>query len=175
MGKRTKKSEQPPQTSQHEVAVAQENQSSTKASNNSPQPELKIVAPAEFTGDLTVLDSTVFPSDEKTIAVEPDPDYGGAHCYHIKNCVGFNNGKTGYVPEEQTIQFVQKNADGSIIPGLQSEQLVLMLIDRHTKLNAKYPDPRFDRLVGSLRAFLQAAHERVQERIDRGVMGELKK
>lgn len=121
------------------------------------------------------LNATVFPSDEKTISVEHDSIYGGAHKYEIQNCIGFNDGKTQYVESTQQIQFVQKNDDGTMVPGLQSEQLVLVLWDRHKKLNTRFPSPQNKKMIEGLEMFLQACEERVEERMQRGVMGELKK
>lgn len=121
------------------------------------------------------LNYKVFPSDQETIAVEQDSIYDGAHKYEINNCLGFNNGETEYDESKQTIQFIQKNDDNSIIPGLQSEQLVYMLLDRHEKLNNRFPSPQNEKMVEGLKMFIEACEERVQERIDRGVMGELKK
>jgi hypothetical protein len=121
------------------------------------------------------VDALVFPSEEKTITVKMDADYNGAHQYTFKNCLGFNEGKTQYDTTEQTIQFVQKNEDGSMIPGLQSEQLVLALIDRHTKLNNRFPSAQNEKMLAGLHMFMDACKERVQERMNRGVMGELKK
>ncbi len=102
-----------------------------------------------------LLDQTVFPSEEKTIQVLEDDIYGGAHTYIIKNCLGFN--------------------DGKMIPGLQSEQLVYVLLDRCQKLNARFPSPQNEKMMTGLQMFLDACKERVQDRLDRGVMGELKK
>jgi hypothetical protein len=122
------------------------------------------------------LEAKVYPSNENTITCEDDPVYGGAHKYLIRNCLGFVDGQTKYVTDSAHIlQFIQKNDDGSIIPGLQSEQLVLMLIDRQKKLNARFPSPFSDKAVKGLEMFLEAQKERVEERINRGVMGELKK
>jgi hypothetical protein len=121
------------------------------------------------------LNATVFPSDDKTISVEDDNIYGGAHKYEIQNCIGFNDGKTQYVESSQQIQFVQKNDDGTMVPGLQSEQLVLVLLDRHKKLNARFPSVQSKKMIDGLELFLLACEERVQERMQRGVMGELKK
>lgn len=121
------------------------------------------------------LDFMVFPSTQKTIKVAKDADYGGAHKYQIQNCTGFNNGETQYVESSQTLQFVQKNNDGTMIPGLQSEQVVFALIDRHQKLNARFPSPQNEKMLAGLKMFLEACEERVQNRIDRGVMGNLKK
>lgn len=134
---------------------------------------------------MILLEALVFPSDEKTIQVLEDADYGGAHQYTFRNCLGFSDGKTQYVqdipnqetlhPIYQTIQFVQKNADGSMTPGLQSEQIVLALIDRQKKLNARFPSPQNEKALAGLEMFLEAQKERVEERMARGVMGDLKK
>ena len=121
------------------------------------------------------IDAQVFPSEEQTISVVDDEVYGGAHCYFIRECLGFVDGKTQYAGTEQVIQFVQKNDDGSIVPGLQSEQLVLALLDRHQKLNNRFPSEQNAKMIEGLQMFLDACKERVQERIERGVMGELKK
>ncbi len=126
------------------------------------------------------LDSAVFPSEEKTINVFDSNDiYGGAHRYDIVNCKGFNNGKTEYDEEpyysRQTIQFIHKADDGTITPGVQSEQLVYMLLDRHKKLNDRFPSPENEKMLAGLQMFIDACKDRVQNRIDRGVMGELKK
>lgn len=124
------------------------------------------------------LDFVVFPSTEKTISVEEDAIYGGAHRYEIANCRGFKNGNTEYDDpyySKHTIQFIQKNDDGSIVPGVQSEQLVYVLLDRHEKLNARFPSAQNEKMIAGLRMFIEACEERVKERIERGVMGELKK
>jgi hypothetical protein len=123
--------------------------------------------------------AVVFPSTVPTIVVHDDQDvYGGAHLYSITNCKGFKDGETQYDDpyfQTQTIQFVQKNDDGTMIPGLQSEQLVLMLIDRQEKLNARFPSEFNTKAIAGLKMFLEAQKERVDDRIARGVMGDLKK
>jgi len=120
------------------------------------------------------LDAVVFPSEVKTIHVEDDPIYGGAHKYNIQNCEGFSDDETKYVESNQVVQFVQKNDDGSMTPGLQSEQLVHVLLDRAVKLNARFPSEQNEKMIDGLNMFLQACQERVQDRIDREVMGDLK-
>ena len=60
-------------------------------------------------------------------------------------------------------------------PGLQSEQLVIALIDRTQKLNAQYPSEFNNKMIAGLQMFLEACKERVQDRISRDVMGKLKK
>lgn len=124
---------------------------------------------------LNELDAKVYPSDEPTISVFDDKEYGGAHRYNITNCLGFKDGKTQYEFSFQTIQFVQKNEDGSMTPGVQSEQLVHVLIDRQKKLNARFPSPFNEKALAGLEMFLEAQKERVDDRIARGVMGDLKK
>lgn len=121
------------------------------------------------------IDAVVFPSEERTIRVVKDEEYGGAHCYIMRECLGYVDGKTAYVDSSQVIQFIQKLDDGTIIPGLQSEQLVLALIDRHVKLNARFPSEQNEKMIRGLEMFLEASRERVQDRMNRGVMGELKK
>ena len=121
------------------------------------------------------LDYTVFPSEELTITVQDDPIYGGAHYYEVNNSLGFKDGKAIYVPSVQTIQFVEKKDDGEVIPGLQSEQLAFILYDRCLKLNERFPSPHNLKMLAGLEIFLVACKERVEERISRGVMGELKK
>ena len=121
------------------------------------------------------IDAVVFPSDERTIQVVKDEEYGGAHCYIIRECLGYVCGETAYADSSQVVQFIQKLDDGDIIPGLQSEQLVLVLIDRHRKLNARFPSEQNEKMIRGLEMFLEASRERVRDRINCGVMGELKK
>ena len=128
------------------------------------------------------LDYKVFPSEEKTIEAYSDItpegyEEDGAHWYKIKNCRGFVNGNTVYSEADgnQKIQFVQKYEDGTIVPGLQSEQLAYILLDRCVKLNKRFPSDHNAKMIAGLDIFLDACRERVEERIERGVMGELKK
>ena len=122
------------------------------------------------------LEYLVYPSDIQTIAVEDDDTYGGAHNYTVNNCLGFNNGETEYIKNEVTeINFVKKSDDGTIISGVQSEQLAYVLLDRCIKLNNRFPSKQNEQMITGLRLFLAACHDRVAERINRGVMGELKK
>jgi len=119
-------------------------------------------------------DLKVFPSDEATIGVYDDVDYGGAHEYKIKECAGFSDGKTQYVDSYQYIRFVKKEKDGSMTPGLQSEQILLALIDRHKKLNAAYPSKYNEKMLEGMQMAIDAMQERVTDRMNRDVMGELK-
>jgi len=121
------------------------------------------------------LNETVYPSNEKTLSVIREDEYDGAHVYYARNCNGFENGKTGYVTTEQQIRFVKKSKDGSVIPGLQSEQLLHILIDRHKKLNAAFPSEFNEDFIAHLEGALQSQRNRVDDRINRGTMGKLEK
>lgn len=125
--------------------------------------------------EFVTVEGTVFPSEEETIQAHSDPVYGGAHRYVIKDCLGFKDGNTSYDNSCQVIQFIQKHDDGTLMPGLQSEQLALVLLDRAKKLNARFPSPFNEKQIAGLQMFLDACKERVEERMNRGVMGELKK
>lgn len=122
------------------------------------------------------LDLTVYPSKEHTIEVITDDGYNGAHRYRAKMCLGFDQKKqtSVYSDKTDTIQFVQKNEDGSIIPGWQSEQLVEIVLDRLVKLNEKFPHPSNEKQMKGLKDYLEACAERINERMGRNVMGELK-
>ena len=124
---------------------------------------------------MKILHYNVYPSDRKTICVEDDPIYGGAHHYRIQHSTGFNDGEPTYVDGYTTIQFVQKNDDGSIVSGLQSEQLACVLLDRAVKLNERFPSPQNEKQIAGLALFLEGCEERVRDRMERGVMGELRK
>lgn len=118
----------------------------------------------------------VYPSKKPTIEVVND-EYNGAHRYRIKLCKGFNAKKQNheYVDKTVTLQFVQKNDDGSVVEGLQSEQVALVLLDRVIKLNERFPCESNQKQIKALEDYLAACKERVAERIERNVMGELKK
>ncbi len=122
------------------------------------------------------LETTVYPSNYPTVGVAHDNDiYGGAHHYTFENCLGFANGETQYGGGSQTLQFVHKADDGTITAGLQSEQVVIALIDRHRKLNNRFPSQQNERMIEGLEIFLSCCKERIDDRINRGVMGDLKK
>lgn len=122
-----------------------------------------------------ILDRTVYPSKEKTVLVENSDEYGGAHSYKMQNSTGFKEGKAHYVDTYQTVQFVKKESDGTMTPGIQSEQLVIALLDRTQKLNARFPSQQNAKMIQGLEIFLKACRERIEDRITRGVMGDLKK
>jgi hypothetical protein len=120
------------------------------------------------------LNATVYPSTEETISVIGDDTYGGAHTYSAYNSLGFNNGKVEYTNEIQRIEFVKKLDNGDILPGLQSEQLLIILIDRHKKLNARFPSREGALAITKMEEALHWLEARVKDRINRDVMGDLK-
>ena len=124
---------------------------------------------------MKTLSRTVYPSDQQTILVSPDDTYGGAHEYQLEECLGFNNGKTEYQGTFQKISFVKKLDDGTMVAGLQSEQLLIALIDRHKKLNERFPSREGALAITKMEEALQWLEARVRERTERGVMGDLKK
>lgn len=130
-----------------------------------------------MTNPFRYLDGVVYPSEERTIAVLHDDTYGGAHKYYMTNCLGHNNGKTEYTPGEgQAINFVMKPADGGpVVPGIQSEQLIILLIDRIEHLNAAFPCEENVEIIACLQGALNASKKRVENRIARDVMGKLEK
>lgn len=124
------------------------------------------------------IDATVFPSNDKTISVLPDPVYGGAHVYAIQHSLGFNaatqQAETGV--GHTVLRFVYKpEGDAAMVEGLQSEQLILVVQDRLTKLNAKYPSVHNEKQAAGLAMYLEGCRDRVEERIANGSMGLLKK
>jgi len=121
------------------------------------------------------LDYKVYPSDEHTITVILDDEYGGAHDYFIKRSLGYNNGKTDYIDDETIIRFVKKDHNGDIHAGIQGEQLAYILLDRVEKLNAVYPHDQYQKMKNGLEMFLEACEERIEDRLNRNVMGKLKK
>lgn len=125
----------------------------------------------------TIKDLTVFPSKEETIEVLPNDGYEGAHRYRAKMSFGYDSKrkKNIYSDKTDTIQFIQKNEDGTIIPGWQSEQLAMILLDRVKKLDAKYPSEYNAKQIEGLEIYLDACRARIEDRLQREVYGELKK
>jgi hypothetical protein len=121
---------------------------------------------------------SVYPSKDVTVwASDPDNTYGegGAHSYTIQNCTGFKDGETQYDNSWQSIQFVKTELDGSTTPGFQSEQLIITLMDRHEKMNKRFPSEMHAEQMSHLQAFLDLCRKRVDDRVQRNVMGTLQK
>lgn len=121
------------------------------------------------------IDMSVYPSDQKTVYVKYDDLYEGAHNYFITKTLGFHNGETNYVFDEQEIQFVKKDDNGDITPGIQNEQLIIMLLDRDEKLNNRFPHETYEEKKACLIRYLELCKNRIDDRIQRNVMGDLKK
>lgn len=77
-------------------------------------------------------------------------------------------------PSKPAFSLYRKNDDGSVINGVQSEQLAYILLDRAIKLNNRFPSPQNEKQIAGLRMFLEGCEERVRDRMNRGVMGDLK-
>ena len=118
---------------------------------------------------------SVYPSNVETIEFMND-DFNGAYRYRIKLSKGYNQTKKrmDYSDKKLVIQFIRKNADGSVIPGLQDEQLILVMMDRLQKLDAKFHSDTVTKKMKALQDYLDACKERIDERLGRGVYGELK-
>lgn len=130
----------------------------------------------------TCLEALVYPSNEPTIASFDEADGSpGAHLYTLRQSRGFENGEPVYEDAYTLfVPFVHKRINDDhggtdITAGLQSEQLAYILLDRCEKLNARFPSDQHARMVTGLKMFLDACRERIEDRISRGVMGELKK
>ena len=128
---------------------------------------------------MELLKKTIYPSDQKTIYVSNTEDeYGGAHSYSVKYAAKFNE-QTKQIDynlgKAVKLDFLKKNEDGSWNEGLQSEQLLLVLINRHEKLNAKFPSKDGSRAITHMKKALWYLEKRTKEREGRKVVGELKK
>jgi hypothetical protein len=127
--------------------------------------------------EFKVIDAKVFPSEDCTITVKDDAIYGGAHEYCVIESLGFDPERNVaiHAGTVQTIRFVHKPDNAPMEAGVQSEQLAIVLLDRCQKLNARFPSAHNEKMMAGLNMFLDACKERVQERMDRGVMGKLQK
>ena len=119
----------------------------------------------------TLLDATVFPSTDKTISVRED--HRSCDRYEINEMIGYDKkeNKPVYGESKQVINFVNAREDGTMNYGLQSEQLVHMLIDRTAKLDKQLPSKHSEKMLKGLNMFIEACKERVEERLEAGVMG----
>lgn len=122
---------------------------------------------------------TVYPSDFNSVfSMDNGDGYGGAHHYCCIPSLGFENGAPVYrgIHPYIDVVFIEKPANGMPTKaGLQSEQLLLILLDRHRKLNAKFPSEFHEVFEIGIKMALDAQKARVDDRMSRGVMGELKK
>ncbi|MBC6988572.1 hypothetical protein [Hymenobacter sp. BT491] len=124
---------------------------------------------------MNALNESVFPSEQKTIlCVATDSKFKGAHNYYVQPMVGYQDGAV-YGAELVSIPFVKRNEDGTWQPGVQTEQLLLLLKDRHEKLNEVFPSEDHAQFIAGIDMALEALEKRVRERTQRGVMGQLQK
>ncbi|MDF7810512.1 hypothetical protein [Hymenobacter sp. YC55] len=124
---------------------------------------------------MNAVNASVFPSRQKTmLCVATDDKFQGAHNYYLMPMIGFQDGAV-YGGNLVSIPFVKRNEDGTWQPGVQTEQLLHILKDRHEKLNAVYPSDDHAQFIAGIDLALEALEKRVRERTQRGVMGELKK
>lgn len=116
-----------------------------------------------------------FPSSFVSVKGLKEPDYDEpAHKFIVTPSLGFENGESVWaLGGQMTLQFVKKLEDGTVIPGLQTEQLLRITLMRHTAFQKKFPSKENACFITHIQEALFWLQERVQERIDRGVMGKL--
>lgn len=124
------------------------------------------------------LDGVVFPSTERTIVSLPQGDsFNGAHNYSIKPMLRYENGAVCGL-EGMPLTFVkQVPLEGGGVrwqAGVQSEQLLLVLLDRHEKMNAVFASDVHDEFMGHIAGALECLERRFRNRMDRGVAGQQK-
>lgn len=114
----------------------------------------------------------VYPSEQISVWVDPTTGHGGAHKYAVLKYLEHRDGEPAYTDGEiNFISFAYRGEDGTAQSGLLSEQLLLILLDRHEKLNAAYPSPLYEKFRAGICMALEALEERVKDRINRGVIG----
>lgn len=110
---------------------------------------------------------------EKETGLYPE----GAHSFILSNCMGWDNENqcTAFVDSKQAFNFTRKDENGLLYPGITSEQLLIVLIHRHKGLNNAFPSPQNDEFIKHITSALDLLEQRIKDRIERGVMGDLKK
>ena len=124
------------------------------------------------------LKETVYPSTEESIAVKVDSNGNeGCHSYELTHSLGFENGATRYDDSyyQSTILKFCERVEDKTNPGIQDEQLILVMIDRTKKLNERFPSEFNQMKLQGLEMALEACRLRIDDRIERGVMGKLEK
>ena len=124
------------------------------------------------------LEGIVFPSHQRTIfsAFNPEEDEynGGAHHYCLNHCAGHGANDTVYLFSEQCIQFIHVREDGKVIPGIQDEQLLLVMIDRMNRLNDRFPSKYYVEIMTGLEQAREGMEKRKRERLHDEKLGKLK-
>ncbi|MES2386515.1 MAG: hypothetical protein V4543_00830 [Bacteroidota bacterium] len=123
------------------------------------------------------LEETVYPNKNASVFFSQlDGEYAGAHVYHMLETSGFEGDSYKYLQEAQAINFIYKRKKGEgFVPGIISEQLLLVLIDRTKKLNSEFPSTDNEMCIFYLKKALKCLEARVRDRVTRGVMGKLEK
>ena len=100
----------------------------------------------------------------ENVFVSNEDTYGGAHDYHFKKCLGWDKekGESKFIDETATISFVRKEESG-MVAGIQSEQLIVCLIDRHRKLDAKFPCDENKEFIRCLEEALEWQKSRIPQ------------
>jgi hypothetical protein len=117
--------------------------------------------------------AVVYPAQTPVIGVVVDPKYKGAHTYLFRETTGRGPKGNMYITSEQKLQFVYGIDDENTVPGITSEQLFLALLDRHIKMDVVYPSDSNKKIIQALETCLQAQKERIDERMERNVIGTL--
>lgn len=125
---------------------------------------------------------------------DDSPYQGGAHNYFLTECLGYNATlkKTDFITAEYTadanvgpvftqmqkISFVQKSQHGdhaSVKAGITREQVLFALRHSLEEVNKVYPSEFNEKAIHHITQTLVCLEQRIADRQDRGVMGELKK
>lgn len=119
----------------------------------------------------------VFPSKRRTItAIHTDSKFKGAHNYRVQPMLHYADGAVYARDKDDAMElnFVKRREDGTWQKGLQTEQLLEVLIDRHHKLQDVFPTEQTEHnsFIAHLTAALAILEKRVTERTARGVMGQ---
>lgn len=120
---------------------------------------------------LQPVDAAVFPSQERSVFFRNTDR--GCDEYFIHEMIGYDktSDQPVYGQSRQQIKFVHGRGDGTMNYGLQSEQVVIMLIDRTKKLDKQIPSRHNAKMLQGLEMFLEACKERFDERMKAGVAG----
>lgn len=107
----------------------------------------------------------VFPSDIESIKIfEKEDGSDKGHHYSLLKTTGWDSGTYNYINEPVLLNFIKKNKKG-LFPGIQSEQLILVVLDRTIKLNKTAPCEENEIMIQACKDFLEAAAQRVMNKI----------
>lgn len=113
--------------------------------------------PDTITYQPTQLKDTVFPSTEAPVWSMCTDEAGGISWYIAAMNAGVDSEHVPvFLSEGHSIRFASVDSMGVGIPGLIEEELLIILKDRTTKLNAMSPDPEYDKMLTGLDICLRA-------------------